>query len=537
MKKANAEIYFVKNITSDFWSLSPGRYLSLFLNSLLPGILAFIIFFGFTSFNIKSDGTADDGKLEVDIVQVNDVYEISPLQNDSIGGMARVASLKKQVQEKNLNTLLVMAGDFASPSIYNTVEINNKNVGGIQMIEAMNAANFDLAIFGNHEFDLKEKQLQACLDESGFDWVASNTFQYTDSTRTITNPFKKNNKELRETYVRTFTDEDGTTATIGFFGVTINSNKAANYVSYDTSFATEERLYNKLKTSCDAVIAITHQSMESDIILAKKLPGLAMIIGGHEHDMQFKKVGNVFITKAHANAKTAFLTRVIVDKPGGKVIVIPTLIDLDISIPKDPLTDYLVQRWKENAYNYFRSSGFNPDSIVIKTGESLDGRDEKIRRERTNLSRIIGEAMRKAYKDTTAIAMYNAGSIRVDDIVKPPVKEIDILKILPYPGIVYKVKMDSALLVKTLNTGIAKQGEGGFLQYSETLEKRNDQWFFKTKPVSNKDNFTVAIAEYLVKVGGDNFIFLKDIPTLNTDTLVDIRHAVIRYLRKKGMEK
>lgn len=534
MKEINSKHDSQKKLTPETSKEIPARYLWPLLKFLFMGIVVCIIFLCFTSFNIEA---TDDGRLEVDIVQVNDVYEISPLQNDSIGGMARVASLKKQVQEKNLNTLLVMAGDFVSPSIYNTVEINKKNVGGMQMIDAMNAANFDLAIFGNHEFDLKEKQLQTCLDESGFDWVSSNTFQYTDSTRTKTAPFKKNNKELPETYTRTFIDEDGTSATIGFFSFTINSNKTAKYVEYDTSFATAERLYNKLKSSSDAVIAITHQSMDSDIVLAKRLPGLAMIIGGHEHDMQFKKVGNVFITKAHANARTAFVIKVIIEKQLKQVTVISTLKDLDISIPKDPLTNYIVQRWKENAYAYFRSSGFNPENVVIKTGENMDGRDEKIRRERTNLSMMIADAMRKAYKDSTEIAIYNAGSIRVDDIVRPPVKEIDILKILPYPGKVYRVKMDSALLVKTLNMGIANQGEGGFLQYSGNLEKRNDRWFFKNKPIMPVDNFTVAIAEYLVKVGGDNFGFLKDMPTINTDTLVDVRHAVISYLRKQGINK
>ena len=298
-----------------------------------------------TSFNLNRK-SIDDGKLEVDIIQVNDVYEISPLQNDSIGGMARVASLKKQMQERNPNTLMVIAGDFVSPSIYNTVKIKDKNIGGMQMIDAMNAANFDLAIFGNHEFDLSEAQLQTCLDESHFDWLSSNTFQYTDATRTKSLPFKKNNREVPETYTKTFTDEDGTTATIGFFSYTINSNKTAKYVSYDTSFATAKRLYNKLKNSCNAVIAITHQSFDSDVVLAKKLPGLAMIIGGHEHDMRFKKVGKVYITKAHANARTAFLIKILFDKRAGKVTVTPTLKELDMSVPKDSLTSNLVQRWK-----------------------------------------------------------------------------------------------------------------------------------------------------------------------------------------------
>lgn len=500
---------------------------------LYAGIACTILLF-FTSFNIK---TTDDGRLIVDIVQVNDVYEISPLQNDSIGGLARVATLKKQVQERNINTMLVIAGDFVSPSIYNTVEINKKNIGGMQMIEAMNAANFDLAIFGNHEFDLKEKQLQICLDESGFDWLASNTFEYTDSTRTKFAPFKKNGKEIPETYIRTFIDEDGTTATIGFFALTINSNRTAKYVTYDTSFATAVRLYNKLKSTCDAVIAITHQSIDSDVVLAKRLPGLTMIIGGHEHDMQFKKVGNVVITKAHANAKTAFINRIIIDKQAKNTAVIHSLKDLDVTVPKDPLTSYIVQRWKESAYAFFKTSGFNPESIVMRSGENMDGRDEMVRSERTNLSTMIADAMMHAYKDTAQIAIYNAGSIRVDDIVRPPIKEIDVLKILPYPGIVYKVKMDSALLVKTLNMGMANQGIGGFLQYSENLERKNDKWYFRNRPITGKDNFVVALPEYLVKVGGDSFTFLKDMPTIHTDAQVDVRRALIDYMRSKSNNK
>lgn len=273
MKETNPESKTQKKINHVTASI-PGRYLWLLRKFLFRGVLTCVIILCFTSFNIKTGRLTDDGRLEVDIVQVNDVYEISPLQNDSVGGMARVASLKKQVQEKNFNTLLIVAGDFVSPSIYNTVEIDNKNIGGMQMIEVMNAANFDLAIFGNHEFDLKEKQLQTCMDESGFDWVASNAFQYTDSARTKTAPFKKNNKELPQTYIRSFTDGDGTTATIGFFGLTINSNKTARYVSYDTSFATAELLYNKLKSSCDAVIAITTSQWTVILYWLKNYPVL-----------------------------------------------------------------------------------------------------------------------------------------------------------------------------------------------------------------------------------------------------------------------
>src|ERR1044072_8260601 len=104
-------------------------------------------------------GLKDDGKIEVTFVQVNDVYEIAPLGGGKEGGMARVATLKKQYQKDNRNTFLVIAGDFLSPSVYNRLVYEGKRIRGAQMVDAMNAAGMDFAVFGNHEFDINESEL------------------------------------------------------------------------------------------------------------------------------------------------------------------------------------------------------------------------------------------------------------------------------------------------------------------------------------------------------------------------------------------
>src|SRR5687768_14917995 len=80
----------------------------------------------------------DDGQIIIDLIQVNDVYEIAPMENGKSGGMARLASLKKQHLATNKNTILIMAGDFLSPSVYNSLKVNNIRVRGKQMIDAMN---------------------------------------------------------------------------------------------------------------------------------------------------------------------------------------------------------------------------------------------------------------------------------------------------------------------------------------------------------------------------------------------------------------
>jgi 5'-nucleotidase len=149
---------------------------------------------------------------------VNDVYEIAPIAGGKEGGMARVATLKKQYQKQNPNTFLVMAGDFVSPSVYNSLQYEGKRIRGKQMIDAMNAAGMDLVVFGNHEFDINENELQERINESGFQWVASNTFH---KRKDGVHPFGKNNNTgmppFPKTFIMNVKDKDGTTAKDRFY--------------------------------------------------------------------------------------------------------------------------------------------------------------------------------------------------------------------------------------------------------------------------------------------------------------------------------
>ena len=142
----------------------------------------------------------DDGKLELVLVQVNDVYEIAPISGGKAGGMARVATVKKEHKRENANTFLVMAGDFVSPSVYNSLTYQGNRIRGKQMIEAMNVAGTDLAIFGNHEFDVTETELQERINESSFQWISSNSFhKKNDTTKTFEKFFGNNATEFPQT--------------------------------------------------------------------------------------------------------------------------------------------------------------------------------------------------------------------------------------------------------------------------------------------------------------------------------------------------
>ncbi|MDQ6610380.1 MAG: bifunctional metallophosphatase/5'-nucleotidase, partial [Bacteroidota bacterium] len=84
----------------------------------------------------STSGSRDNGKIDVSFVQINDVYEIAPLSGGKEGGIARVATLKKEWLQKNPNTFLVIAGDFLSPSVYNSLKVDGKAIRGKQMVDA-----------------------------------------------------------------------------------------------------------------------------------------------------------------------------------------------------------------------------------------------------------------------------------------------------------------------------------------------------------------------------------------------------------------
>lgn len=488
----------------------------------------------------------DDNKITLTFVQINDVYEIGPLENGNAGGMARVATLKKKYREKNPNTFLVMAGDFLSPSVYNSLQYEGKRIRGRQMVEAMDAAGTDIAVFGNHEFDISENELQSRLNESQFLWVSSNSFHKRGDVISPFTKVKPNGVEIIQPYyLMKVRDADGTVATVGFIGITLPFNKAP-YVSYTDPLTTAEKIYNQIKDSCDAVVAITHQSINDDVLLAKKLPNLAMIIGGHEHDKRFQKVGNVLITKAHANAKSAYILNLRINKTNRTAKVISSLESINADIPFDPSTDSVVKKWTSIAEKSYAQLGFDSKKLVRMAGEPLDGREGEIRNRPTNLSRIIISGIEAAAPQAD-LAIVNSGSIRVDDILQMPITEYDILRTLPFGGSIVEVDMKGSLLLQVLQAGHKNKGIGGFLHYSPALTfeaiETMPSWKLNGQEISKEKTYRVALTDFLLTGGEANMEFLKadhpgmvkiyETPKEITDPRSDIRLAVIKYLRSR----
>ena len=109
----------------------------------------------------------------ITVLHTNDTHsQIDPLPaNDKYagqGGVARRATLVKQVRKENPNTLLLDGGDVLQGTPY-----FNYYRGEVEY-KAMSAIGYDAGTLGNHEFDNGVEALAAALKFANFDLVSSN---------------------------------------------------------------------------------------------------------------------------------------------------------------------------------------------------------------------------------------------------------------------------------------------------------------------------------------------------------------------------
>ena len=263
-----------------------------------------------------------------------------------------------------------------------------------------------------------------------------------------------------------------------------------------------------------------------------------MIMGGHEHDGQFAKEGNVYITKALANAKTAYMLSLTINKKKKKIKVLPRSEKIDQQIMPDSAANTVVQKWITIADQSFVAQGFDINKVVMATGEPLDGRESAVRSHSTNLTKLIVSAMQKTAPEADVVIM-NAGSIRVDDILPAPFTQYDILRTLPFGGGIKEVEMKGSLLVQVLNAGLANEGSGGYLHYNNELrlDSGSRNWMLKNSAIAPASNYRVACTDFLLTGGEANMGFLttknKEItrlyPTDPATDAGDLRKAVISF--------
>ena len=455
------------------------------------------------------------------LVQLNDIYEITPVGGGRFGGPARIATLIRDLEAENPNTLALIAGDFLSPSALGTARVDGERLAGRQMVAVLNTMGLDYATFGNHEFDVSEEAFHARLGEARFQWFSSN---------------------VRDREGRPFPGvDDVEILTIGklrvaLMGVTYDGIRP-EYVSFLDPVQVIQQAVDTLQDQVDALVAITHLPLDQDVALARAVPELDLILGGHEHENVeiYRGADLTPIFKADANGRSVQVHDLRLDSATGALRIASRLASITDSIGSHPETQAVVEHWLELGYAGFRADGFEPTQRVVQVPVPLDGLESSVRNGPTELSQLIADAMR-AEVPGAEVALLNSGSIRIDDVIPPgPITQYDVIRVLPFGGPVVETYMTGTLLASVLDQGEANRGGGGFLASSGVVRAEDGAWTVSGRLLDPDRIYIVAAGDFLLSGREQGLSFLNpDNPDLEIrEAKRDVRQALIDELRRR----
>ncbi len=507
-------------------------------------LIIFFVFAGiFGACRTSKTSRKAQNEVNVTFLHLNDVYEISPLDNGKVGGMARVATVRQELLAENPNTVTIMAGDFLSPSVTGTLRYEGKSIKGRQMVDVMNAVGIDWVCFGNHEFDYDEKDLQERINESTFNWLNTNALQKSKGELV---PFGKVmngvKKPFLKTTILTFKNPQGNAVKIGMFGVVLPSNQK-DYVLYEDFFEAAKKAYSELKPQCDFVVGLTHLNKVDDAKLAAMLPEVKLLMGGHDHENMIEYIGGVTLAKADANAKSAYIHRIKFNKETGVIEIASKLKKINNQIVDNQAVAVVVKKWEDIQDAAFKALGLNKDEVISDIKEPLDGHETTVRNVQGNMGEMINNALFASSPNTVDCTLFNGGSIRIDDMVSGKITQLDVLRILPFGGKLVEVRMRGRLLERVLETGLANKGSGGYLQWGKVArDETKKEWKINGKLLDVNQEYTIVTSDFLLSGKERNLgFFTKQNPDVvsvldtfpENDVRNDIRKAIIDYLKKK----
>ena len=291
----------------------------------------------------------------------------------------------------------------------------------------------------------------------------------------------------------------------------------------------------KLRGQVDAIVALTHLSLSQDTDFVTQVPDIDVVLGGHEHENWLLRRGPRFvpIIKADANVRSLAIVSLTFGAPGARPVVSAQFQVIDHTIPSSAAVEQVAKRWTDIGFEAFRREGFTPEAVVATSTEDLDGRESTVRNRPGRLTDLIVAAIARE-ANTVDVALFNGGSVRIDDVVPAgPITEYDIIRILPFGGKIVTATFEGALLARVLDTGVNNQGLGGYL-HPLGARWENGAWHVAGKPLDPAARYRVALTDFLLTGGEVNMGFLtRTNPQVHdVQDLRDIRRAVIEELAR-----
>ena len=359
------------------------------------------------------------------ILYTNDVHcavdysEVDPISGNALSGNPQmgysvVASLKKekQIEYGQDNVYLVDNGDHLQGGVYGTLS------NGLDIVNAMNAAHYDLAIPGNHEFDYgMDHFLDLANNYAEYEYISSN---FVHEGKTVFNPYRIVEIAGRKVaFIGATTPDTYTSSTPKYFKDE-NGNYVYTFSEGDkrdgkTLYETLQKTIDKVRRKADLVVLMAHLGidevnspyMSTDII--KNTSGIDVVLDGHSHSTLVKnkvkdKKGNQVILSSTGtklenigvlklNKDGSFNTELVHHKSDQK--------DFEAKLRIDKIVDDVDKKTSE----VFGTTKF-PLTINDATNTSV----RRVRKGETNMGDFAADAYQAA--EGADFAFINGGGVR-----------------------------------------------------------------------------------------------------------------------------
>ena len=230
-------------------------------------------------------------KSDLTILYTNDVHTYIDKQSPKLT-YAAIADLKQSYQNAGKDVLLVDAGDHVQGTAYGSMD------EGASIIKLMNAAGYDVATPGNHEFDYGMDRAKAIMKEADFPYLSCNWVDLRTTLRVLPSVKVFVRGGRRIAFVGVTTPETFTKSTPAYF-----MDKAQRKYIYDIQGGEDgKKLYDavqkaidKAKLLADVVIGLGHLGVDpssspwtSEEVIAHT-SGFDAFIDGHSHTVMENK--------------------------------------------------------------------------------------------------------------------------------------------------------------------------------------------------------------------------------------------------------
>ena len=266
---------------------------------LLPFLMALAMVFSLAVPAFAAEGSSSGlpavAEDDIVILYTNDIHTY--IDNDRDEGAENALTYSKVAGYKSTldNVLLVDAGDHIQGTAYGSMD------KGETIIDLMNAAGYDLATLGNHEFDYGMEGAMNAMEWASFPYVSCNFYHEANGVRGENVLDSYQVFEVNGTSVAIIgitTPESFTKSTPSYF-----QDENGNYIYGISGGEDGQALYDDVQKAIDAasqqadyVIALGHlgvdlssQPWTSEEVIANTT-GLDAFIDGHSHTTMEEKV-------------------------------------------------------------------------------------------------------------------------------------------------------------------------------------------------------------------------------------------------------